>query len=83
MKSLVARNARSASCQLSNLLIKVVILYLQITCPRRCNSILSNLGGVVQPGIGQVPITDTIRRHEVDNVLASQREIVGAVREIK
>lgn len=32
---------------------------------------------------GQVPVIDTIRRHEVDSVLANQREIVGAAREIK
>lgn len=34
-------------------------------------------------GGGQVPVIDTIRRHEVDSVLANQREIVGAAREIK
>ena len=38
-----------------------------------------------QPGSGggPVPVIDTIRRHEVDSVLANQREIVGAAREIK
>ena len=40
--------------------------------------------GVPQPGGGvpQIPV-DTIRRHEVDSVLANQREMVGASREIK
>merc|ERR1712137_1538981 len=37
---------------------------------------------VQNPGAGAVPV-DTNRRHEVDLMLANQREIVGAARELK
>lgn len=86
MKSLADRNVRSASCQLSNLLIKVVDCIFKLMCyiTEKFDSNSQNQVGVVQPGTGQqVPVTDSIRRHEVDTVLANQREIVGAAREIK
>lgn len=36
-----------------------------------------------QGGAGQMPSGDGIRRHDVDNLLANQREIAGNAREIK
>lgn len=45
-------------------------------------TLFHSVGGVVQTG-GTGQVIDTIRRHEVDTVLANQREIVGASREIK
>jgi hypothetical protein len=41
-----------------------------------------NPSGVPAAPVGQVPV-DTIRRHEVDAMLANQREIVSAARELK
>ena len=41
-----------------------------------------NPSGVPAAAVGQVPV-DTIRRHEVDAMLANQREIVSAARELK
>jgi len=48
------------------------------------SSVQTNQGQVAQATVtgGQVPV-DTIRRHEVDAVLANQREISGSAKEIK
>ncbi|XP_046403446.1 protein ERGIC-53 [Ischnura elegans] len=40
-------------------------------------------GGHPPPPGGQIPMVDTIRRHEVDAVLANQREMVATIREVK
>ncbi|XP_071452215.1 protein ERGIC-53 isoform X2 [Hetaerina americana] len=40
-------------------------------------------GGHQPPPPGQMPVIDTIRRHEVDAVLANQREMIVTVRDVK